>query len=565
MGRDAWGTNAVFQNALRDIDARFSKVQDWSIVDTLFAEDLAVRLRRATYSQPLLLALQVATVRALEERGVVAAATLGHSVGEIAAAWCAGALSLDQAIDVVIARSRHQEGVRGSGSMAALMLSDREARRFLKTAGAAGVEIAAVNSWRSVTVSGSIADIDRVLQAASDMRISARRLDLDYPFHSALIDPVRAPLLRELQGLRPLPVHKRFVSSVTGTIATPEMLGAEHWWRNVREPVQFEPALNVLLSDGMRVFVEIGPRPILTSYVRDVLRESGTRGVVVETMSEGDSQKASDPIERAASRIALSGGKVEMQRFFGPAPAAAVVLPLYPWQHTHFKLPVTEEATTPLLAEAHNHRLLGARPRLDGAEWFSTVDPALFPWISDHKVGDVPVLPATAYVETMLAAARQIYPEGALELRDLDILRPLVFEGKTSFETSVRFAHETGIVELLSRQRGGGGSGWTLNARGIVGRSPIVGKTVVVPEAPDHAIVVPRRSVYAWARELGFEYGPTFQRTRQVVFPQPKLAIAALDDPGELVAGTKIIDITALDAAFHALFASEEAAWRTCP
>ncbi len=559
MGRDAWETNPVFQNALRDIDGRFSKVQKWSIVDTLFADDLAPRLRRAMYSQPLLLALQVAAVRALEERGIVAAAALGHSVGEIAAAWCAGALSLDQAIDVVVARSRHQEGVRGSGGMAALMLSDREARRFLKTAGAPGVEIAAINSWRSVTVSGSIADIDRVLQAAADMRISARRLDLDYPFHSALIDPVRAPLLRELQGLRPLPLHKRFVSSVSGTTATPEMLGAEHWWRNVREPVQFEPALNVLLNDGMRVFVEIGPRPILTSYVRDVLREAGTRGIVVETMSETDGQQAADPIERAASKIALAGGKVEMQRFFGPAPATAVPLPLYPWQHTHFKIHSTEEATTTLLSEAHTHPLLGVRPRLDGVVWFSTVDPALFPWISDHKVGDVPVLPATAYVEMMLAVARQIHPDGALELRDLDILRPLVFDGKASFETSVRFAHETGIVELLSRLRGGSGGGWTLNARGIVGRSPIAGKAAVVPEAPDHAIVVPRNSVYAWAHSLGFEYGPTFQRARQVVFPEPKLAIASLDRPEDLVTGTKILDITALDAAFHALFASEEA------
>ncbi|MDB5487557.1 MAG: hypothetical protein JWQ58_1272 [Reyranella sp.] len=558
MGRDAWETNPVFQNALKDIDGRFAKVQKWSIVDTLFADDLAPRLRRATYSQPLLLALQVAAVRALEERGIVASATLGHSVGEIAAAWCAGALSLDQAIDVVIARSRHQEGVRGAGGMAALMLSDREARRFLKTAGAPGVEVAAINSWRSVTVSGTIADIDRVLQAAADMRISARRLDLDYPFHSALIDPVRAPLLRELQGLRPLPVHKRFVSSVTGTTATSDTLGAEHWWRNVREPVQFEPALNGLLNDGMRVFVEVGPRPILTSYVRDVLREAGTRGVVVETMTEGDGQLASDPIERAASKIALAGGKVEMQRFFGPAPATAVALPLYPWQHTHFKLPTTDEATTTLLPSAHTHPLLGVRPRLDSAEWFSTVDPALFPWIADHKVGDVSVLPATGYVETMLAAAREIHPEGALELRDLDILRPLVFDGKTSFATSIRLAHETGIVELLSRQRGGG-AGWTLNARGIIGRSPIAGKAAVSPEAPAHAVIVPKSSVYAWASDLGFDYGPTFQRVRQVVFPEPKFAIASLDRPDALVSGTQVIDITALDAAFHALFASEEA------
>jgi len=557
MGRDAWEADPIFCDALKDIDSRFAKVQKWSIVDMLFADDLAPRLRRATYSQPLLLAVQVATVRALEERGVVASAALGHSVGEIAAAWCAGALSLDQAIDVVVARSRGQESVRGIGGMAALMLSDREARRFLKTAGAPDVEIAAINSWRSVTVSGTIADIDRVLQAAADMRISARRLDIDYPFHCALIDPVRGPLLRELQGLRPLSSHKTFVSSVTGTAVASETLGADHWWRNVREPVQFEPALNVLLNDGMRVFVEVGPRPILASYVRDVLREAGTRGLVIETLTESDGQSVSDPVERAASKVMLAGGKIEMQRFFGPAPAAAVALPLYPWQHTQFKSPTTEEASTTLLP--HAHPLLGARLRRDSAQWFSTVDPALYPWIDDHKVGDVPVLPAAAYVESMLAAAREIHPEGPLELRDLDIVRPLIFEGKTSFEVSIRLAHETGTVELLSRQRGGSGGDWALNARGIVGRSPITGKATVPPVAPAHAVIVPKSSVYAWASDLGFAYGPTFQRIRQVVFPEPKFAIASLDRPDALVRGTRIIDITALDAGFHALFATEGA------
>jgi acyl transferase domain-containing protein/NADPH:quinone reductase-like Zn-dependent oxidoreductase/acyl carrier protein len=558
MGREAWESNPVFREALRDVDGHFAKAQKWSIVDTLFADDLAPRLRRATYSQPLLLALQVATVRALEERGIVASATLGHSVGEIAAAWCAGALSLDQAIDVVVARSRNQESVRGSGGMAALMLSDREARRFLKTAGAHGVEIAAVNSWRSVTVSGTFAEIDQVLQAAADMRISARRLDLDYPFHCALIDPVRSPLLNELKGLRPLPPHKKFVSSVTGGVVAPETLGADHWWRNVREPVQFEPGLNALLKDDIRVFLEIGPRPILASYVRDVLREAGSRGIVIETLSENDGQSAFDPIERAASKVALAGGRIEMQRFFGPAPASAIVLPLYPWQHTQFKVSPTDETSTTLLPRAHP--LLGAGLRKDSLEWYSTVDPVLYPWIADHKVGDVPVLPATVYVEIMLAAARETHPEGALELRDLDIVRPLVFEGKTSFETRVRLAPETGIVELLSRQRGGGaGADWTFNARGVVGRSPVAGKATIVPAAPAHAVIVPQSGVYAWARDLGFDYGPTFQRARQVVFPEPKFAIATLDRPDSLAEGTRIIDITALDAAFHALFATEEA------
>ena len=194
MGRAAWHANPRFRDALKDVDGHFSKRQEGSLVDLLFADDIAPKLRRAIYAQPLILALQIATVRSLEDLGVTPVAALGHSVGEIAAAWCAGALSLEQAIDVVIARSRHQESVRGSGAMAALMLGEREARRFLTAANVPGVDLAAINSWRSVTVSGPVEEIDLVVAAAADLRIGARRLDLDYPFHSALVDPVRAPV-----------------------------------------------------------------------------------------------------------------------------------------------------------------------------------------------------------------------------------------------------------------------------------------------------------------------------------------------------------------------------------
>lgn len=556
MGRDACRTNLVFKKALDEVDKHFAKVQKWSILEVLFAENLAGRLRRATYAQPLLFALQVATVRALEECGVTPTATLGHSVGEIAAAWCAGVLTLEQAIDVVCARSRHQELVRGSGTMAALMLSDREAKRFLISVGAPAVEIAAINSWRSVTVSGSVAEIDTVVEAATKLRISARRLDLDYPFHSALVDPIRGPLQREIHGLKPLPPRRKFVSSVAGTDSVDYEFGAEHWWRNVREPVQFEEALTSLLQDEARIFVEIGPRPVLASYVRDVMRESSLRGVIFETLSETETQGASDPIERCVSRVVLVGGQVDRQRFFGPPPPVAIQLPLYPWRHTQFKIAPTNDAGTVLTPA--RHPLLGQQSRVDGSEWYSTIDPALYPWIADHKVEATTILPATAYVEIFLAAARDLHEEGPLELRDFDIVRPLVFDGTSSLETKVRLASETGVAEFLSRTRGSVAD-WILNARGIVGRSPIAGLARVLPKARRGNVLVWKPSVYACALDLGFDYGPTFQRVEHVIFPEPKFAIATLNRISALVAGSQIIDLIAMDAGFHALFASEEA------
>jgi acyl transferase domain-containing protein/NADPH:quinone reductase-like Zn-dependent oxidoreductase/acyl carrier protein/short-subunit dehydrogenase len=556
MGREAWHANRHFRAALEEVDSHFAKVQKWSIIDQLFDQNLATTLRLATYAQPMLLALQVATVRALENAGVTPTATLGHSVGEIAAAWAAGALSLEQAIGVVVARSRNQEVARDAGAMAALMLSEREARRFLGTLHASNVEIAAINSWRNVTVSGPAADVETVLAAAAKQRVSARRVDLDYPFHSALIEPVRWPLLRELDGLKPLLPRRQMISSVTGEIAEAGSLGAEYWWRNVREPVRFEAALNRLLQEGVRVFVEIGPKPILSSYVRDTLREAGARGAIIDTLNETAASEATDPIEQAVSKLLLAGGSVDLVRFFGPPPATAVAMPLYPWQHTPFMVRPTPESGTALMEATHP--LLGRRLRLDCTEWFSTVDPALFPWLDDHKVGTVSVLPATAYVEVMLGAARERLGDGALELRDLDILRPLVFEPGTSFETLVRLAPETGVVEFMSRPRDGLPD-WTLQARAVVGRSPIAAKLVAAPETPPGTVVVAKAKVYEWARSLGFAYGPAFQRTKQVAFPHPKRAIATLDAPAAQTVGPYVIDLTALDSAFHALFASEEA------
>jgi acyl transferase domain-containing protein/NADPH:quinone reductase-like Zn-dependent oxidoreductase/acyl carrier protein len=556
MGRAAWHGNRYFRDALTDVDAHFSAVQSWSLVDMLFDDDLTAKLRRATHAQPLLLGLQVATVRALEEAGIAPTAVLGHSVGEIAAAWAAGALSLNQAIEVVTARSRHQESVFGSGGMAALMLSDREARRFLNSANVPGVDIAAVNSWRSVTVSGPVAEIDQMLAAAASLKVSARRLDLDYPFHSSLVDPVRAPLLRELDGLKPQALRKRMVSTVTGDFVEAEALGAEHWWRNVREPVRFEAALDQLLKEGFRVFVEVGPKPILGSYVRDVLRESGERGAIVDTLTESDGEQTTDPIEQSVAKVMLSGGSVDLQRFFGPPPAAAVTLPLYPWQHAQYVLRPTIEASS--IMDPVRHPLLGQRPRSDCMEWFSTVDSVLFPWINDHKVGGVAIFPAAAYVDVMLAAARETHVEGALEVRDLDIILPLVFDGTTSLDTLLRLSPETGIAEFLSRPRGGEAD-WTLNARGVIGRSPMATKVADRPTAPEGTVIVTKPKVYEAARELGFDYGPTFQRARQVAFPHPKRAIATLVPPLGLTITDHVIDLTALDTAFHALFASEEA------
>jgi NADPH:quinone reductase-like Zn-dependent oxidoreductase/acyl carrier protein/SAM-dependent methyltransferase len=228
-------------------------------------------------------------------------------------------------------------------------------------------------------------------------------------------------------------------------------------------------------------------------------------------------------------------------------------LPAYPWNHSQYKVSPTAEASTTFLPPAHP--LIGKRLRQDSLEWYSTIDPDLFPWLRDHAVEGVPVFPAAGYVEAALAAAAEIYPDSALEMREMDIIRPLVFDESASIETLIRLNRETGLVEILSRQRGSGAD-WTLNARAIVSRCSVDPAYCSIEGG---AIVVPKRKVYGASEKLGLNYGPAFQRVRRVSFPEPKRAVAVLEEASLLSQAQHVIDLTALDAAFHALFASEEA------
>src|SRR5437660_4055833 len=157
----------------------------------------------------------------------------------------------------------------------------------------------------------------------------------------------------------------------------------------------------------------------------------------------------------------------------------------------------------------------------------------------------------------MLSGWREIIGDAVLVLRDLDILRPIVFDRGSSIETLLRITRETGVVELLSRSRGAM-QDWGLNARGIIGRSPITAK--LPPTLTEGTVVVPKPKVYESARALGFDYGPVFQRAQRVTFPHPKRAITTLEPLSEaMAAGSYVTDLTAFDTAFHALFATEEA------
>jgi len=552
MGRDAYQSNRVFQKAFDTVDRQFMRFAGWSMLTTLFSPELDGELERTEVAQPLLFALQVSLVEALADQGIAPAAVAGHSVGEVAAAWACGALSLKDAVQVIHARSTHQEITRHLGGMAALLLPADKAREAIDYPAFAGIELAAVNSPRSVTISGPIEKLEAFAAHARKQRWAMRQLDLAYPFHCALVEPIKQPLLDTLSGLSPTKPQVPFYSTVDIDDDAGPYLDRDYWWRNVRQPVHFQDALQRMAKDGSRVFLEIGPRPVLATYGRDTLRTDDIQGIIVASLDKTAGESV-DPIARIAADILVAGGAVEINRFVGRRHQARHTLPRYPWQKLPYQVEQTGEGLqyyTP-----NPHKLLGYRVRNDVCEWFNHIDTRLLPWLTDHRIEETAIFPAAGYIEMALSAGREWLKTDAVEIRDFDIFRPMVFDDDQTLETLVRISPDSLGFEILSRSRLVDDD-WSLHVRGrlakAINKPPPRGEPVQTAAADiDHD------ALYHITEEFGLNYGPAFRRVDHVKPVDDKtahLALRPIEDGFDDLSRYSMHP-TILDAGFHGLFA----------
>ena len=550
MGQEAYQKDISFRHMFEEVDRHFMSVAGWSLVTMLFSRDLDTEIGRTEVAQPLLFAVQVSIVQALQARGITPDATLGHSVGEVAAVWCSGMLDLPTAARIIHARSTQQEVVRDLGSMAALLLGEEEARAALQEARLPGLEISAINSPRSVTVSGPVESIEGLARLARKRRWALKKLDIAYPFHSALVDSIEAPLRATLGEIACSSARTPFYSSVHPEAAeiTPD---AAYWWENVRHPVHFASAAEKLACDGIDIIVEIGPRPILNAYLRDTIAATGEQVTVLPSFEQPGTRVASgETLDTVAARLVAHGAHADLDRYVGPEGRFLPDLPHYPWQLVPCLVDTTQDR---LGGRDRVSPLAGVRPRAETPTWFNVLDTELFPFLADHKVEDAVVFPATGYIEMLLAAARDWSGEDGIEIRNLDIFRPLVLDPGKTVETLIRLSPDNRVIELFSRLRLSDND-WSLHARcdyRVLAKPPVPEKSTKASSAT----AVDADTLYHLTRSHGLEYGEAFRRVTRTLITGNRsaqshlLPTAAREDIGFS------LDPTLTDAGFHGLFA----------
>ena len=303
---------------------------DWSPTDVVRAAPGAPDADRVEVLQPVLWAVMVSLAEVWRSYGVEPAAVVGHSQGEVAAACVAGALSLEDGAKIAVRRAG-LIGRRLSGQGGMVALPEPEPVALARLSALDGrVELAAVNGPAAVVVAGSPDALEELLASCAADEVRARRVAVDYASHSSHVEAIREELLDALADISPLPARIPFHSTVVRGETAPVLDGA-YWYRNLREPVAFEPAITALAAAGHHTFVEISPHPVLTTAVAAVVEHAGAEPVVVPTLRRNHG--GPDQIALSLAQAFVRGTDVDWTTALaGYRPATRAELPTYPFQ-----------------------------------------------------------------------------------------------------------------------------------------------------------------------------------------------------------------------------------------
>ncbi|WP_344923462.1 type I polyketide synthase [Streptosporangium oxazolinicum] len=422
-------------------------------VEPIFAEEIGFSPRQVLADgdldtidrvQTMIFVMQLGLARLWNAYGVTPKAVIGHSVGELAAAVTAGAMSVADGARLICRRSRLLRQAEGRGAMVMVDLSFEEAEERL--AGRTDLVAAISSAPGSTVLSGDVAAVEAVVNEWPVEGIVVRRVASDVAFHSPHMDPLAVELAAAVADLSfGAPRIPMYTTALADPRSTPVLDGA-YWAANLRDPVRLTSATTAAAQDGHRVFLEISPHPVVAHSVTETLSEHGFEDVFV-----GTSLRRNQP-EPLTFLVALGtahchGVEVDWSRL---QPSGGLAdLPPYAWQHRrHWRESYAEGDNRG--HDVHSHTLLGAGSGLAGSRtrvWRTSVEDANRPYPGSHTLNGVEIVPAAVLVNTFLHAAE----DEDVTLTDVEMTHPLM----TAERRQVQVVHEPPAVRLAARTPAG--------------------------------------------------------------------------------------------------------------
>lgn len=534
--------------ACDEVLARF----DICMMDEFSRPEGSSRLGRTLYAQVGNFVLQAGLTALWKDWGIEPAAIVGHSVGEVAAAYAAGVYSLEDALTISFHRARLQATTAGRGTMASVAASVDTVQPYLVN----GAGVAAVNSPTSTTLAGDHAAMATAVARLREAGMAVKELRVEVAYHSHHMDEIRGPLAEALRHIRPQPPRVTLYSSATGERVEGATMDASYWWDNVRKPVLFAQAFTGLQAhlqspgQAAGIVLEVGPHPVLATAIDEILSGRASKTVVLASQRRASPQWRG--MQETLGAMYAAGLEVDWLRVY-PGPRRHIDLPRYPWQR---------EVHWSESAASLSRRLGTGGPRLGGQPVGAPMPtrdvelaPSRFSYLSDHRIGQTIIFPGAGYLEVALS---MFADETPCVLENIVFARPLALQAHGITTLRCAFDPQQQLVTLHSRAQAGDES-WTSHVRmrhfrfsvpqtRPTSAASLAELTASLP-SQDHEAVYERLS------RGGFSYGPAFRSVNRVwhapsgeVFAEIRLDTVDLD-------GYRLHPAL-LDAALQAMVAS---------
>lgn len=543
MGRQLLAEEPLFRQVIEECDQLLSQYADWSLLAMLTADEESSRINETHIAQPSIFAIQVGLTALWRSWGVTPAAIVGHSVGEVAAAYVSGALSLEDAICVIYHRSRLQQQTAGTGKMLAVGLSVENIRPYLSGYDDV-VSIAANNSPDSITLSG---DEAALLEIESKIKLTGtfcRMLQVEVPYHSPKMDMIQDELLHSLQSIAPQKTSLPLYSTALGQFVTGTEIDADYWWKNVRNPVQFAQSVPALVEQGTTIFLEVSPHPVLVNSVKECLQKAGKSADVFFSLRRQQPERLT--MLHALGQLFTQGYVVDWSVI---ANGRFTQLPFYAWQKQRYweesEASIQDRIGQPMrrtMLGQQTHPLLGAKLNLAHTDsvWDAAIDLEELPYLKDHKAQSYLVYPGAAYIEMALAARHAANHPDANSLHDIEFLQALFLTEEAATlqfilaNDNFKIFSCQGEQEAWSQHAGGrfddgqkeqvgdpkiikvrtNGTDPAHNGNGHVShKSPILHVDELQQRCPE---MLSQAACYQELDQLGLQYGPQFQGITQL-------------------------------------------------
>ncbi len=567
MGRSLYETDALFRDELDRCDELLRPHLETPLLSVIYPQEgQQSPLDETAYTQPALFAVEYALARLWQSWGVEPSVAMGHSVGEYVACCLANVFSLEAALELVAVRARLMQSLPGGGQMVAVFADETRVAETI-AGREASVAIAAVNAPNQTVISGSGEVVEEVVEQFRQEGVKTSRLTVSHAFHSPLMEPMLDEFKGVVQRVQFSSPRFDIISNVSGKVAGEEILTAEYWCRHVREAVRFADSVRTLASLELDVFLEVGPKPVLTSLGRSCL-PSSKQPWLPSLRGRSDDWKT---MLTSLGKLFECGVDVDWRQLDSGCHHRKVALPTYPFQRqpcwNDFATDIGQARVGTVGGAAPGkavHPLLGHRLDVAGKEIvFQTTFRADSPaYLADHCVFDNVVVPGAALAEMAVAAGVEAMEDDAVAVDDMFIQQALLLPAGESRDVQVVLTAEDERsfafqIYSLHHQDESDDRVWTVHASG-----KLVGQDASDEPAPQDVDEI--RSAltetldvaefYETCRERGLVYGPMFQSIQSLVAGTAQaLGDISLPDGLAEEAGSYRLHPSLLDACFQTL------------